>query len=212
VAINYSVFYDGEGYEMAKRTNIVINQKKKNAGNKLLGWGIFLIGFGIIGLIIVTTGQATVTIDNETLPVDAFSSDAIPYYVMSIASIIGGYFMIAKAKKDQQLYNEYINIIIDSNITSLHDIASSLNKKVSVVTADIEKMINKNRLGNAYIDYKEKQIVFPSKTSTSTSTSKNQSFEQTKQTVSVTCPSCGGKNTVLYGTVSRCEYCGSTLK
>ena len=197
---------------MAKKTKILMNQKKKKAGNKLLGWGIFLIGFGIIGLIIVTTGQATVTIDDVTLPVDAFSIDAIPYYIISIAFIIGGYFMIAKAKKDKQLYNEYINIIIDSNITSLHDIAASFNKEVSVVTADIEKLMNKDRLGNAYIDYKEKQIVFPSRTATPTSTSKNQSFEQTKQTVSVTCPSCGGKNTVLYGTVSICEYCGNALK
>ena len=174
--------------------------------------GNFSYRFWFIGLIIVTTGQATVTIDDVTLPVDAFSIDAIPYYIISIAFIIGGYFMIAKAKKDKQLYNEYINIIIDSNITSLHDIAASLNKEVSVVTADIEKLMNKDRLGNAYIDYKEKQIVFPSRTATPTSTSKNQSFEQTKQTVSVTCPSCGGKNTVLYGTVSICEYCGSALK
>ena len=31
---------------MAKKTKILMNQKKKKAGNKLLGWGIFLIGFG----------------------------------------------------------------------------------------------------------------------------------------------------------------------
>lgn len=197
---------------MAKRTKIVMNQKKKNTSTKLLGWGIFLIGFGIIGFIGTISGKMTDTNDGVTVTIEPFSSQALIFYAISIAFIIGGYFMIAKAKKDQQLYNEYFSIIIDSNITSLHDIASSLNKEVSTVTADIEKMMNKNRLGNAYIDYKEKQIVFPSRTPTSTSTSKNQSFEQTKQTVSVTCPSCGGKNTVLYGTVSRCEYCGSTLK
>ena len=84
-----------------------------------------------------------------------------------------------------------------------------MGKSYDVAKTDIQKMINKGYLKNAYINEGTREIILP-----------NNNIQEQNGTVGndaanvatkiVACPCCGANNTIV-GDMGECEYCGSPL-
>lgn len=111
-----------------------------------------------------------------------------------------------KIKRDAEDVKKYLSVIVNGSERQIDAIASSMGKTYDVTKNDIQKLINKGYLKNAYISEGTREIVLPS----------NNTQEQVGTTINVTtkivsCPCCGANNTIV-GNVGECEYCGSPLK
>ncbi len=111
-----------------------------------------------------------------------------------------------KIKRDAEDVKKYLSVIVNGNERQIDAIATSMGKSYDVTKNDIQKLINKGYLKNAYISEGTREIVLPS----------NNTQEQVGTTINVTtkiasCPCCGANNTIM-GNVGECEYCGSPLK
>ena len=126
-----------------------------------------------------------------------------------------------KIKKEADSVKQYLSIIINGNVCQLDTIASATGKSYDVVHKDIEKMINKGYLKNAYINEGLRAVVLPgsnvtvqnnapaaSATATATVTPTATASGATRV---VACPCCGANNTIT-GDTGECEYCGTPLK
>lgn len=78
-------------------------------------------------------------------------------------------------------------------------IASITGKPYDTVKADLQELISRGYLENAYINESTGEIVLLSG-----------SVPPAPAARVVTCPCCGANNT-LYGPGGRCEYCGSPI-
>lgn len=168
-----------------------------SAGGKgMKGWGIGLFVFGAIGFI----GCA--------------SDYDLGGCVVAIFFVLGGLALIIKAnkrRKEAERMKQYLSIIVNGNVRSLDEIASTTGKSYDAVRSDVETLINKGYLEEAYINESTREVVLP-EVDMYSNLQKNQSAVSTKVTARVvTCPSCGANNTVA-GDVGECEYCGSSLK
>ena len=97
-------------------------------------------------------------------------------------------------------------------------IASTTGKTYDVVHKDIQKMIDKGYLKNAYIDEGMRAVVLPnsgpapqSNANTVSANAVSSNVVAPAQSKIVACPCCGANNTI-YGNMGECEYCGSPLK
>ena len=168
-----------------------------SAGGKYMkGLGIGLFIFGAIGF------------------VGCASDFDLGGCVVAAVFILGGLALITKAKKrrkEAERMKQYISIIVNGNVRSLDEIASTTGKSYDAVRRDVEILINKGYLEEAYINESTREVVLPEFDKYS-NLQKSQSTTSTKVSARViVCPSCGAKNTVA-GDVGECEYCGSSLK
>lgn len=117
-----------------------------------------------------------------------------------------------KIKTEAESVKQYLAIIINGNVRQLDNIAATTGKSYDVVKADVQKMINKGYLKNAYINESTREVVLPTATPTA-ATSPIQSADAPAQPQAkiVACPCCGANNTI-YGATGECEYCGSPIK
>ncbi len=141
---------------------------------------------------------------------DGFGSDDI---TMILFFGIAGFVLqkvARKIKRDAEDVKKYLSVIVNGNERQIDVIASSIGKSYDVAKNDIQKLINKGYLKNAYINEGTREIILPnnnvqeqigvSTTATTNATTKI-----------VACPCCGANNTII-GETGECEYCGSPLK
>lgn len=129
-----------------------------------------------------------------------------------------------KTKKEAESVKQYLAIIVNGHVRQLDSIAATTGKSYDVVRADIQKMINKGYLKNAYINEGTRELVLPDlapATPTAVPAANNSDYIPVQvpavnapaQPVGrmVSCPCCGANNTI-YGASGECEYCGSPLE
>lgn len=141
------------------------------------------------------------------------SSDVV--YILFFA--IAGFVFRKIAKKitmNAKSVKQYIAVIVNGNVRQLDQIASAMGKPYDIVKKDIQSMIDKGYLKNAYINETTHEIVLPVEKQVETvpvsdTVSNSARVEPVVQVV--TCPCCGANNTIT-GDIGECEYCGSPLK
>lgn len=166
-----------------------------------------LIGFGAISIILTLTGQMEQTVDGVTTVVTG--SDMIFYIVVSLLFIAGGVLILRKSRSieaERKQYRDYISLIVNSKVTSIAKISSTLAISATQVTQDLQNMIDKGYFQNAYID-KTKQCIVLENHSQNVTTQEN--IDNDFRTV--VCPGCGAQNVIKGHGTTECEYCGTLL-
>ena len=115
-----------------------------------------------------------------------------------------------KTKREAEDIKKYLSVIVNGNERRIDVIASSLDKPYDVAKNDIQNMIQKGYLKNAYISEETREVVLTNNNiQNQTTTSEN--VNTSKMTAkTVTCRCCGANNTI-FGDSGECEYCGSAL-
>lgn len=131
-----------------------------------------------------------------------------------------------KTIKESEMVKQYLAIIVNGHVRQLDSIAATTGKSYDVVRADIQKMINKGYLKNAFINEGTRELVLPDlapatpvapvvpvATNTEYIPEQAPAAKAPAQPVGrmVSCPCCGANNTI-YGASGECEYCGSPLE
>lgn len=120
---------------------------------------------------------------------------------------------IAKnTKSNAEEVKKYLSIIVNGNVRQLDAVSAASGKPYDVVRADVQKLIDKGYLKDAYIDENTREIILPaaqtvgqiSRMNTDTST-------PNLGPRVVTCSCCGANNTIVSET-GECEYCGAPIK
>lgn len=125
--------------------------------------------------------------------------------------LTGGLVIIplgSKISANAVIFKMYNNIIENQNLYSIDSIARVTGLPVKRVMSDLQKMIDKGYFTGAHIDEVNNEFIIPGY---------NDSQKQENSTVNntdmiiVICKSCGASNTIINGTVGKCEYCGSPI-
>jgi hypothetical protein len=133
------------------------------------------------------------------------SFDLSNFYAAIILS--GGIFCIIQMlyrRRQKREYRRYLVLIERAGMTSLAEIADTLGVAYEDALHTLEKMIELGHLGDAFIDYGQREIVLirgegrPAR-------------PQPAAQQRVTCPRCGAQNTVQEGKPRICEYCDSDI-
>lgn len=171
---------------------------KDSSGKGLKITAIVLLvlgGFGIIGSF------------------DPFDFGSLVIFLFFIA---GGVILLNKAKKikaEGESIKKYLAIIVNGGERQLDAVASATGKQYDVVKNDVQKMIDKGFLKNAYINENTREVVLASANSANMNTTQPTvgAAPAAVQTRVIACPCCGANNTVS-GDLGECEYCGTPLK
>jgi len=168
----------------------------------LCGW--LLSGSGILGYIGVVTRSQT--------------EESSTQIVVFAICICGGLLLIGKAakmKKTDKLYQRYVTIVGKNYITSIDDIAGTINLDYNKTVKDLQKMIAINYFGDGYINIAQHELVLPYRQHLDNTTQQSNDYNQQVVAVPikkvVNCNSCGANNSVTVGVISECEFCGSPI-
>ena len=190
------IFWPVGLYLIIKRTSLDKTAVMKSSSGKGLNiTAIVLIvlgGFGIIGSF------------------DPFDFGSLVIFLFFIA---GGFVLLNKAKKikaEGETIKKYLAIIVNGGERQLDAVASATGKQYDVVKNDVQKIIDKGFLKNAYINENTREIVLASASTPNMNADTTTSTSANVQTRVVACPCCGANNTVS-GNLGECEYCGSPL-
>ena len=133
-----------------------------------------------------------------------------------VAFFIGGGVLLlrksSKIKKEGNEIRKYISVIVNHNVRDIDSISKAMGKTYEKARADVQNLIDKGFLKNAYIDEQIKQIVLASDSFVNNAV--NQAQEQARADLRprvVTCKCCGAINTIT-GPVGQCEYCDSPIQ
>ena len=100
---------------------------------------------------------------------------------------------------------------VNGNERQIDAIASSMGKTYDTAKNDIQKMIDKGYLKNAYINEGTREVVLPNNNiQAHVGIAANTTANNITPRI-VSCPCCGANNTII-GDMGECEYCGSPLK
>lgn len=140
---------------------------------------------------------------------------AFVYFGVGSALMIYG---AKRMKENAEKFKKYISVVINTNQTSIDNIAAAIPTDYEQAKNDLQKMIDDGYFQGAYIDASNREIVL-SKRENSPSMNmsgnniqyENKNMEQPRFKV-VICKSCGANNTVAEGNLCECEYCGSPLQ
>ena len=133
--------------------------------------------------------------------------------VIFLFFIAGGVILLNKAKKikaEGESIKKYLAIIVNGGERQLDAVASATGEQYDVVKNDVQKMIDKGYLKNAYINEGTREIILTTDVPSNVTTQQT-TAPAAAQTKIVACPCCGANNTIV-GNVGECEYCGSPLK
>lgn len=177
---------------------VSVDKKTAMGAGKLIG-GIGIASYCIAGIGFIACLS------------DGFGSDDIG---MILFFGIAGFVLqkvSQKIKREAEDVKKYLSVIVNGNERQIDVIASSMGKSYDVAKNDIQKMISKGYLKNAYINEGTREVVLPNnniqeQVGTMTNTTANN-----VTTKIVACPCCGANNTIM-GDMGECEYCGSPLK
>jgi len=121
-------------------------------------------------------------------------------------------YLANKIKKEADGIKQYLAIVVNGGERHLDAIVAATGKPYNVVKADIQKMIDKGFLKNAYINENTREVVLTTNTAPNVANQpQTNTIATAVQTRVVACPCCGANNTVS-GASGECEYCGTPLK
>jgi len=172
-----------------------------------MGSGKLIKGLGIASCCMAALGFLVSITDGF----DGTDVGMIIFFAAAGAALL---YLANKIKKDADSVKQYLNIIVNGGERQLDAIAAATGKQYDVVKKDVQKMIDKGFLKNAYINENTREVVLPSAAPANTNVGQpttNMGTPTAVQTRVVACPCCGANNTVS-GTLGECEYCGTPLK
>ena len=197
IILAFCVFWPVGLFLLIKRVSV--DKKTAMSVGKLIGiFGGVSYGIAAIGTLVCIS--------------DGFRSDDVTTILFFG---IAGFVLRRVAKKiktEAENVKQYLAIIINSNIRQLDDIVATTGKPYEVVKADVQKLIKKGYLNNAYINENTREVVLHGASHTTVFTNSYQTAAVPAQSQArvVSCPCCGANNTI-YGVDGECEYCGSTI-
>lgn len=116
-----------------------------------------------------------------------------------------------KIKREAEDVKKYLSVIVNGNERQIDVIASSMGKSYDAAKNDIQKLISKGYLKNAYINEGTREVILPNNNiQEQVGTTTNATANNVTSKI-VACPCCGANNTIM-GDMGECEYCGSPLK
>ena len=181
-----------------KRTSV--DKKTAMASGKLIkGLGIASCCMAVIGFLVCLSDGF-----------DGADVGAIIFFVAAGAALL---YFANKIKKNADSIKLYLNIIVNGGERQLDSIAAATGKQYDVVKKDVQKMIDKGFLKNAYINENTREVVLPSASPANANVAQPtaEAAPVAVQTRVIACPCCGANNTVS-GDIGECEYCGSPLE
>lgn len=176
---------------------VSVDKKTAMGAGKLIG-GIGIASYCIAGIGFIACLS------------DGFGSDDIG---MILFFGIAGFALqkvSQKIKREAEDVKKYLSVIVNGNERQIDVIASSMGKSYDVAKNDIQKLINKGYLKNAYINEGTREIVLPNIIQEQTGDMMNTSSVNVETKI-IACLCCGANNTIV-GDMGECEYCGSPLK
>ena len=171
-----------------------------------MGSGKLIKGLGIASCCMAALGFLVSITDGF----DGTDVGMIIFFAAAGAALL---YLANKIKKEADSVKQYLNIIVNGGERQLDASAAATGKQYDVVKKDVQKMIDKGFLKNAYINENTREVVLPSAAPANTNVGQptNTGTPTAVQTRVVACPCCGANNTVS-GTLGECEYCGTPLK
>ena len=173
-----------------------------------MGSGKLIKGLGIASCCMAALGFLVSVTDGF----DGTDVGLIIFFAAAGAALL---YLANKIKKEADSVKQYLNIIVNGGERQLDSIAAATGKQYDVVKNDVQKMIDKGFLKNAYINENTREVVLPSVVPTNANANVDQfssgAAPATVQTRVVACPCCGANNTIS-GALGECEYCGTPLK
>lgn len=110
-------------------------------------------------------------------------------------------------------FKRYVAYLSADSSGMIENLASATNSSVGVVKKNLRYMIRKNFFVDTYIDEKNNQLVFPSMERKAQQLQNMTSTSTTPPVFVVcNCPSCGGVNKIVKGSVADCDFCGTPLQ
>lgn len=212
----FIVFFPVGIYLMVKK----IDSDKQNLMNvntkRLKRIGIGFVIFGCLGLVATLTDS---TYDKEQITASI---------TVVILFTLGGFALIVKAinlGKVATVYREYINLIVNNNIRSLDEISNKLGISYETALKNVNELINKDYLKDAYVDLTERVIVLKAPELSFVEIMEQygsyEAYEAAHGNSSasgsggrdhaVKCSGCGATNVIKAGKLTNCEYCGTPV-
>ena len=144
---------------------------------------------------------------------DGFDGTDVGMIIFFAAAGAALLYLANKIKKEADSVKLYLNIIVNGGERQLDSVAAATGKQYDVVKKDVQKMIDKGFLKNAYINENTREVVLPSAAPTNANAGQpiSNAAPAAVQTRVIACPCCGANNTVS-GDLGECEYCGTPLK
>lgn len=193
IIIMMMIFWPIGVYLLYKR--LKVDRKAAMGSGKVLNvFGIFLILFGVMGILV---------------SLDEADSMGVALFFLILGIVLKR--MATKNKKQAVRIRQYIALIINQHITSLDELARATGCTYNVVCDDLNKMIEKGYLPDAYLNLSLRRIMLPGQQAPVYRQTNSQQRGQVKTKV-VTCKGCGAEMIVAEGTIRKCEYCGTPLQ
>ncbi|MBR5280204.1 MAG: hypothetical protein IKU26_04465 [Clostridia bacterium] len=144
---------------------------------------------------------------------DGFDGTDVGMIIFFAAAGAALLYLANKIKKDADSVKLYLNIIVNGGERQLDSVAAATGKQYDVVKKDVQKMIDKGFLKNAYINENTREVVLPSAAPANVNVAQptGGTAPAAAQTRVIACPCCGANNTIS-GDIGECEYCGTPLK
>ena len=144
---------------------------------------------------------------------DGFDGTDVGMIIFFAAAGAALLYLANKIKKDADSVKLYLNIIVNGGERQLDSVAAATGKQYDVVKKDVQKMIDKGFLKNAYINENTREVVLPSAAPANVNVAQTTGgvAPAAVQTRVIACPCCGANNTIS-GDIGECEYCGTPLK
>lgn len=141
--------------------------------------------------------------------------DGIGGVIIALLLVAGGILLlnkVSKTKKTASIYKKYIDVIVNQNIQSIDNVASAVGLSYEAVAKDLQDMINIGYLKDAYIHQGNREIILKQREPVPVVYAQTVGTEQAvSQAKVVRCSGCGANNTIMVGSVSECEYCGTPI-
>ncbi len=141
---------------------------------------------------------------------DGFGSDDIGIILFFGIAGFALQKLSKKIKREAEDVRKYLSVIVNGNARQIDAIAFSMGKSYDVAKNDIQKLISKGYLKNAYINEGTREVILQG-TACEESGNMMNTTSVNVETKIIACPCCGANNTIV-GNIGECEYCGSPLK
>ena len=171
----------------------------------IIGW------FAIVIAALATLGFIFSGFDSDSI------ADIVGVIIAIILLYLVGFLCLRYRKKCKTLnllYKKYSPLLANRSDGSLDNMAAAAGMSYDTVKADIQKLIDTGCFPGYYIDVQRRSVVKPFFAMGESSAAQTSAFamDRNAATRTVKCPNCGGINTVVVGSNSVCEYCGSPIK
>ena len=171
-----------------------------------MGSAILIKGLGIASCCMAALGFIVSVTDGF----DGTDVGLIIFFGAAGAALL---YLANKIKKEANSIKQYLNIIVNGNERQLDAIAAATGKQYDVIKKDVQRMIDRGFLKNAYINESTREVVLYSTIAANTTAddSAKASTPTAIRTRVIACPCCSATNTVSES-IGECEYCGTPLK